>query len=320
MNIVTDNSRRRYRGRLAPKHCKLQGSFDPRKRVGATTTASGVFGCYDMINPLGGNWFQLQVSRCFGASTAKNVSFFQYGQTGVPIRISMDWCYTGALEEQRRLELGGSPTFQQLEENPLTDTGSEPAAGWDRFRKVGFAPESVFPSTTGFNPRELDLGAEQTAALYLPLSVGQRNIIATPGPDLDAACLAALQPFPDGKRGQSIQIGIASGSTAFENVDGNTVLVASDFNGLNYDHSVDIVGRFPSDLLRGVKPSLPASITGDISVLYNHWEDWGTDTMVPEITSAGVFTGKWIPLPGAVLIDTSAVNAATDWSTLQEAA
>jgi hypothetical protein len=295
-------------------------TFDPRTRVSADSpAATGVVGCYWMFDPLGGNWFQLQVSRCWGASTAKCVSFYQYGQTGNPIRFSMDWAYMAALEEQRRLELGGSPTLAQLLANPPADIGSEPTAGWARLRKVGFAPVATWPDTTGFNAKELDLGGEQIAANYKNAALGQASIIAPPGPAFLAACDLALSPFADGKFGQSIQLSVASATSAYDNATGQTVLTASDFNGVEYDHSNIIVGKFPSDLLRGVMPSLPASITGNIYVDSNNWEDYAMDTMVPEITPAGVFTGKWINMPGCVLLDGTAMNAATDWMTLQEA-
>jgi hypothetical protein len=311
----------RYRGRLPPKHFAPSRKIVGARSVGATATgAQGVFGCWGMFADLGGNWLQGQVSRCFGASTAKAVSCYQYGQSGTPVRMSMDWCYTGALEEQRRLELGGNPTLAELEANPLTDTGSEPAAGWNRFKLVGFAPESVWPSTVGFNPKEMTIPAEFTAAMYQPVTLGQASIIAPPGAAMLAACYAALQPFSDGKFGQTIQVSVASATSAFENADGTRVLFATDFNGANYDHSVDLIGVAPAAMLRALGLAMPNSTTGNLYLLSNHWEDWGDSTFVPELDSTGSLTGKTVAFPGAVWVSEDAVNAMADQSQISEAA
>jgi len=292
--IVTYNGPRRGRGRNAPKlfapgmtHHAIVGSSRVR------STSPVIVGSWDMLPAVGGVGEQGPVERCFGFSTKKTVGLYQYGQTGNPLEFSADWCYAGCLSEIRRLELGGSPSFEALLANPLTDTGSEPAAGWNFFRRAGFALKKYWPETPGFYPAEVgSAGGEITASAWKAAALGQASIVAPLGPELTQALLVALSPFKDGKRGQSVQLSIG---------------------GSNYDHAVVLVGAAPTP----VTYECPFGVK---FLLANSWGiNWGARCEVLELAPTGNPTGNTILFPGCSWVSERAAWAATDWSMVGEA-
>ena len=314
--IVTYNGPRRGRGRNAPK--LFVPSMTHHEVLGASRVSSAgllIVGSWDMLPAVGGVGEQGPVERCFGFSTKKTVGLYQYGQTGNPLEFSADWCYAGCLSEIRRLELGGSPSFEALLANPLTDTGSEPAAGWNFFRRAGFALKKYWAETPGFNPTEVgSAGGEITASAWKSAALGQASIVAPLGPELTQALLAALSPFKDGKRGQSVQLSIASSTQAFDSSDGSRILLSSDLGGANYDHAVVLVGAAPT-------PVTYECPFGMKFLLANSWGiTWGARCEVPELAPTGNPTGNTILFPGCSWISERAAWAATDWSMVGEAA
>ena len=281
-------------------------------RAALRASVPTVAGSWDMLAAIGGNGDQGNVSSCKGWASRKSFGLFALGQTGIPREFSAGWIYTCARAKARALELGGAPTFQQIEANPLTDSGSEPSCAVLGVQQVGLALEADWPTVTdGSNPArlnaELELGPELVAQLWKPQAMGYGSIVAT-GADLLQATNVALSSFADGKRGRGVELSLASGTQAIDGADGTRVLTAADFNGRDFDHAGIVIGYRWN------------ATTNSYEYLWsNSWGDtWAAATTAPELDATGTPTGGTVQVPGCVWISSDALLAAADWTLLGE--